>query len=72
VTSKLSQDGRREGRKKLLTTQVPPSEADRKAVSRGREEYTNGETEEWSEVRKRVSRLMIASCYPDQAGGQGP
>jgi hypothetical protein len=42
-------------RKKLLTTQVPSSEADRKAVSRGREEYTNGETEEWSEVRKRVA-----------------
>ncbi len=41
--------------KEMLIHEVSPSEADRKAVVRGRKEYARGETEEWSEVRKRVA-----------------
>jgi hypothetical protein len=55
VTSKLSQDGRREGKKEAADNSGPPGEADRKAVVRGRKEYARGETEEWGEVRKRVA-----------------
>ncbi len=41
--------------KEMLVPEVPSSEADKKAVARGRKEYARGETEDWSEVRKRVA-----------------
>ncbi len=41
--------------KEMLIPEVSPSEADRKAMVRGRKEYARGETEEWSKVRKRVA-----------------
>ncbi len=41
--------------KEMLIPEVSPSEAERRAVARGRKEYAHGKVEEWSEVRKRVS-----------------
>jgi len=41
--------------KEMLIPEVSPTEADRRAVTRGRREYARGETEEWSEVRKRIA-----------------
>ncbi|MDV3243900.1 MAG: hypothetical protein LYZ66_01845 [Nitrososphaerales archaeon] len=40
--------------KEMLISEVSPSEEDRRAVARGRNEYALGKVEEWSEVRKRV------------------
>ncbi len=41
--------------KEMLIPEVSPSEEDKKAVARGRREYSQGKAEEWSEVRKRVA-----------------
>jgi hypothetical protein len=41
--------------KEMLVPEATPSGADRKAIARGRREYARGETEEWSDVRKRVA-----------------
>lgn len=41
--------------KEMLIPEVPPSEADKKAIARGKREYARGEVEEWSEVRKRTA-----------------
>lgn len=41
--------------KEMPIPEVSPSDEDRKAVARGRREYSQGKAEEWSEVRKRVA-----------------
>ncbi len=41
--------------KEMLIPEVSPSEEDKKAVARGRREYSKGKAEDWSEVRTRVA-----------------
>lgn len=41
--------------KEMLISEVRPTEADQRAVSKGRGEYARGAVEDWSEVRKRVT-----------------
>jgi hypothetical protein len=41
--------------KEMLIPEVTPTKADRKAIARGRKEFAQGKTEDWSEVRKRVA-----------------
>lgn len=41
--------------KEMLIPEVSPSEADKKAIARGKMDYARGEVEEWSEVRKRTT-----------------
>ena len=42
--------------KEMLIPEISPSEEERKGVEEGRKEFARGEVEEWSEVRKRVSK----------------
>lgn len=41
--------------KEMLIPEVSPTEADRRAIASGRKEFTDGKTEDWSEVRKQVA-----------------
>lgn len=41
--------------KEMLIPEVPPNEAERTAVARGRKEYARGSVENWSEVKRRVT-----------------
>lgn len=41
--------------KEMLIPEVSSSQADRKAIARGRKEFAEGKTEDWSGVRKRVA-----------------
>ena len=42
--------------KEMLIPEVSPTEEELKAIREGRREFARGEFEEWSEVRKRVSK----------------
>jgi hypothetical protein len=41
--------------KEMLIPEVSPTEADRRAIARGRKEFSDGKAEDWSEVRKQVA-----------------
>lgn len=41
--------------KEMLIPEVSPTQADRRAIAKGRREFTEGKTEDWTEVRKRVA-----------------
>lgn len=42
--------------KEMLIPEVPPTEEELKAIEEGKRGFARGEFEEWSEVRKRVSK----------------
>lgn len=41
--------------KEMLKPEVAPTDADRRAVARGRKEFSQEKAKEWSEVRKQVA-----------------
>ena len=41
--------------KEMLVLEVSPTKSEKRAIARGRKEYAEGKTEDWSEARKRVT-----------------
>jgi hypothetical protein len=41
--------------KEMLIPEVTPTKADRKAIAKGRKEFSQGKVKEWSGVRKQVA-----------------
>ncbi len=41
--------------KEMLVPEVSPTKSERWVIARGRKEFVEGKTEDWSEVRKRVT-----------------
>ena len=41
--------------KEMLVLEVSPTKSEKRAIARGRKEFAEGKTEDWSEARKRVT-----------------